>query len=543
MKKIFLTLITLFVYCNLFAYTQMHIYSEEKHSWTEDREPGEEIFWADNIDSIKYVKETIEIDDDTTDKKYAITYIYDNDGIRVDSLKYGEMPGYYGGYKYFPNHRRSFNIKSWSPAITRVKSDAVYTAVYDTIHRPCCFVFLDHKDSIISSGFVDTYSDIKQPEYVPVIEKNLIYEYNYTWDYKWEEDYNYLWKGVLDSTYIQYVIILRDEEGNQLSCQKKNYLYVPPSKIYVPYLKGWKVVSSWTLDNSLIAHDTIIYTAKFNDEEVTNDGLLPSSFPINDSTFVYFSKGNLQYNAGDGNTHKTADSTAQGTWRFAERQYDYVGEENVGKDSTYNGWVDLFEWGSSGWKGTHDHKGYVALDTAQCRNADWGVYNAISNGGNEPGLWRSLTHNEWAYLLNRSDWAYAKIGEASTLCLVIFPSDFVTPDTMNIVYASTSDKHDFKYEDAEDHWIGYGPGIRDSNTNTFSDEEFEELEARGVVALPFAGHIESYRMLELNEYGNIWTSTHNGSYSCEIYFGEGDFACGGCDAEVKKSVRLVHVVE
>ncbi len=100
---------------------------------------------------------------------------------------------------------------------------------------------------------------------------------------------------------------------------------MPPSNIFDPYLRGWKVVSSWTQDNSLIAHDTIIYTAKLDDKEVTNEGLLPSSFPINDSIFVYFSKGNLQYNVGDGNTHKTADSIAQGTWRFAERQYDYFG--------------------------------------------------------------------------------------------------------------------------------------------------------------------------------------------------------------------------
>lgn len=537
MKKIFFTIIILFVYCNLFAYTQMHIYGDA----------GEFTFDADYIDSIKYVKENLKIDDDTTDKKYAITYLDDDgDTLKVDSLDYGSTVNYKPNKKWSSKFKRYIYFNNWMPTITKVRSDAVYTAVYDTTpHSTYCTVFIDYKDSILGKGIADYNYGWEILENVPVKEKNLLCEYGYSWSCTYSDDYNNkIWKEILDSTFIKYVIVLKDDEGRKLSEKKGTYLYVPPSKIFVPYLQGWKEVSSWTRDNSLEAHDTIMYTAKFDNTEVSKlpESSLHSVFPISDTTSAYFSKGNLQYNAGDGNTHKTADSTAQGTWRFAERQYDYVGKENVGKDSTYNGWVDLFEWGSSGWKGTHDHDGYVALDTTQCRNADWGVYNAISNGGKEPGLWRSLTHNEWAYLLNRSNWAYAEIGEASTLCLVIFPSDFVTPDNMNIVYASTSDKHDFKYEDAEGHWIGNGPGIRDSNTNTFSDEEFEELEARGVVALPFAGHIESYRILELNEYGNIWTSTHNGSSSFEIYFGE-KFECGVSDAEVKKSVRLVHVVE
>ena len=32
-------------------------------------------------------------------------------------------------------------------------------------------------------------------------------------------------------------------------------------------------------------------------------------------------------------------------------------------------------------------------------NYDWGVNNAISNGGNEAGLWRTLTIEEWKYLM------------------------------------------------------------------------------------------------------------------------------------------------
>ena len=36
--------------------------------------------------------------------------------------------------------------------------------------------------------------------------------------------------------------------------------------------------------------------------------------------------------------------------------------------------------------------------TGTSANYDWGVYNAISNGGNCPGMWRTLTLEEWNYL-------------------------------------------------------------------------------------------------------------------------------------------------
>ena len=48
-----------------------------------------------------------------------------------------------------------------------------------------------------------------------------------------------------------------------------------------------------------------------------------------------FTKGNLQYNKGNG------------TWRFAEHQYDYIGDSNANIDDPgFNGWVDMFGWGT-----------------------------------------------------------------------------------------------------------------------------------------------------------------------------------------------------
>lgn len=547
MKKIFSIILFLSVVFCGFALTKMQIYiNGDNGAWSEP---------VEGIDSIKYAIDTIKVDDDVEGKKYAIYFSGPNGEIKTDSLAFGEMPECHPS-DCFTKYGYTYYFKHWSPAITKVRGNASYYAVYESIGRNEERIYLDYKDSIISIVFPDNGYNYEHtaPQNVPTKPNNFHYKYTFK-EWKGSETYGDKWEGttytedgiktgtyeiykeVLDSTPIQYDIILKYD--GQSATVKRFFDYKPTPTVFSSTLHDWVNVT-WTQNLSLVEHDTIIFTASYKDVAKQDEGTLPAPFHINDSTIIYFSKGNLQYNAGDGNTHKTADSTAQGTWRFAERQYDYVGEENVGKDSTYNGWVDLFEWGSSGWKGTHDHD-YVSLDTAQCRNADWGVYNAISNGGDEPGLWRVLSYEEWAYLLNRSNWAFAKVGKDSTQCLVIFPSNFVAPDTMNIVYASTSDKNDF--DESYEYAYKGGPGINKSNTNIFSDEEFEKLEARGAVALPCAGLVDGDEGRQFNWYGNIWTSTHEGATKAiEIYFGS-TFAGGSVYTDVKKSVRLVHEVE
>ena len=128
--------------------------------------------------------------------------------------------------------------------------------------------------------------------------------------------------------------------------------------------------------------------------------------------YVYFSKGNLQYQA----------STK--TWRFAESQLDWVGfqsynsnwiilgvtgtvvlydtnnAKNLTSDNrlispTYEGWIDLFGWG------TGDNPTNTSEESTDYSTfTDWGV-NPISNGGNTANMWRTLTKDEWYYLRNK----------------------------------------------------------------------------------------------------------------------------------------------
>ena len=134
-------------------------------------------------------------------------------------------------------------------------------------------------------------------------------------------------------------------------------------------------------------------------------GELPGVFSIASGVKVHFSCGNMQYQTQG--THNVVDGTASGTWRFAPNQYDYIGEDNINISSTYNGWIDLFGWGTSGWEsGARAYLPYTTNNIAEnyrpggvatneltgtYANADWAVYNAISNGGNQPNQWRSLS--------------------------------------------------------------------------------------------------------------------------------------------------------
>ena len=174
---------------------------------------------------------------------------------------------------------------------------------------------------------------------------------------------------------------------------------------------------------------------------------LPGEFTVNESgKTVHFSPGNLQYQA------------STGTWRFAAQQYTIIGDaagnntENEETRATQADWIDLFGWGTSGWNsGAVAYQPYSISTTSSdyypggaytnslvgdYANADWGVYNAISNGGNKAGMWRTLTRNEWVYLCNTrkasivngvANARYAKATVNSVTSVILFPDSYTHP--------------------------------------------------------------------------------------------------------------------
>lgn len=164
------------------------------------------------------------------------------------------------------------------------------------------------------------------------------------------------------------------------------------------------------------------------------EGALPGLFSVAEGRQVQFSKGNLQYQA------------STGTWRFAEHQYDIVGKANENISATYDGWIDLFGWGTSGYDHGALHWQPWSSDTIAQNNAfyyaygnvsydlndltgkaDWG-YNAISNGGNKENQWHTLSNREWVYLLcvrnTASGVRYAKACVDGEECMILLPDNW-----------------------------------------------------------------------------------------------------------------------
>ena len=301
-----------------------------------------------------------------------------------------------------------------------------------------------------------------------------------------------------------------------------------------------------------IQKDTSLVTPINNPEPLKPEGRLKGVFSVSATSKVCFSKGNLQYNASLG-THACADGTNQkGTWRFAERQYDYVGDASKGNvycgedkcnntniDENYNGWIDLFGWGTSGYDGrapythTNTTNDYWVEDKSEISgtNYDWGYYNAISNGGNTPAIWRTLTANEGVYLFETRDAATTRYGYAKVdgVCgLLILPDEWSLPEGVEFL----------SYADGYTGW--------DAN-NIYSGEEFQKMEEEGAVFLPMT-LTRAGTSVATSSIGAYWygTATNNNGFAYRLAFESYNFYSKYSTMPLVfqgVSIRLVHDVE
>lgn len=182
-------------------------------------------------------------------------------------------------------------------------------------------------------------------------------------------------------------------------------------------------------------------------EKTPPEGALTHAFSVSPTKKVYFAKGNLQYRA------------STNTWRFAENQWDTIGSANVNRSATYVGWIDLFYYGTSGcgsclpWNYYYisypdSYGNYIShkeLPNADIYGTefDWGK-NPIINGENKAELWRTLTVEEWNYLLYGRDYLGYPFG-LGTLILdngieiigaFVFPDDYYPSNNVDYVYYS-----------------------------------------------------------------------------------------------------------
>ncbi|MBR4497129.1 MAG: hypothetical protein IKP08_00450 [Bacteroidales bacterium] len=260
-----------------------------------------------------------------------------------------------------------------------------------------------------------------------------------------------------------------------------------------------------------------------NGNENSNDnGAIKAAFSVSADKKVYFSQGNLQYQA------------STGTWRFAEHQYDIIGDgdDNANISSTNSGWIDLFGWGTSGYNGKNPYMtsttstdyGDGSNDIAGT-NYDWGVYNAISNGGNQAGQWRTLTKDEWAYLIKTRTDASSKYGKATVndvTGLILLPDNWTQPEGLTFTSGANGD---------------YAQ-------NTYSTADWAKMEANGAVFLPAAGYRVGAGVYNVGSRGYYWSSSADDDNNADcLYFNSRGVGTNGDSRHYGYSVRLVQDAE
>ena len=474
---------------------------------------GKNMFTSlDEVDSVKFIYDTLE---------FKVSFVnWDGTELQSGILQSGSMPEYKG--EKDPEREQTakctYAFKGWTPEIEEVQSEATYTADYDSTINKYEVVFMAQNGDILAKDSVDYGTMPSYSGELPTKENTKLYDYPLVWKPAIAEvTGNVTYKADFDSTKHKYTCIFNDYDGKELVKTEGTYDYVltmqPTRDEDSDYMYEFK---EWSLNESQIEDNILIYTAVYDSipNPKKNGALIKASYKVSDTKSVYFSQGNLQFNAMQG-VHATASSdSVKGTWRFAENQYDCIGSANRKISETYTGWIDLFGWGTSGWNSKAPcyqpwSKSYTSSDyypggsssndlTGDYANADWGVYNAISNGGNEPNKWRTLTNAEWKYLFQNNKWTLGYINDStnSYLCFMLIPETFEAPEGTSVEVLGTANLTSTSMN-----------SLTVPSTNKYTNEQFASLEKLGVVALPCGGRRADSSVNYVGSRGLYWSSS------------------------------------
>lgn len=232
---------------------------------------------------------------------------------------------------------------------------------------------------------------------------------------------------------------------------------------------------------------------------VVPEGALSGLFSVSSTKQVCFSMGNLQY------TQSTQ------TWSFAAQQYEFIGTDNVEggnvtHDATYGDRksgdaladkIDLFGWSGStgaaqwGVSTSTDYNDYSG------DFADWG--HNIGDGT----TWRTLTYEEWNYLLNTRANASTLQGVARINLnadgseyangLILLPDSWIAP-------AGVTFKSGFA--------SGWGVQAY-AIYQTLTLDQWQTLEKSGAVFFPASGGRNGSVVSNVGDYGYYWSATPN----------------------------------
>ncbi|MBR1808082.1 MAG: Ig-like domain-containing protein [Paludibacteraceae bacterium] len=231
----------------------------------------------------------------------------------------------------------------------------------------------------------------------------------------------------------------------------------------------------------------------------------PAAFSVSPTAKVQFAPGNLQC-IPDDNLHYTASKSQ---WRFAEHQWDYLGKEaneKIAWQMPMTTWIDLFGWATSGliredyyqytYPGQYDNWNPERFGNGTSdingTDYDWGQFCTISSY--PAGTWRTLTGDEWKYLIferQNADQLYSIATVNNVNGLIILPDNWDSPAS-----------------------VSFTPNATGYTTNSYDSDQWSEFEDRGAAFLPAAGYRvrQSYSAYAMSTTGNVgyyWSASHS----------------------------------
>lgn len=203
-------------------------------------------------------------------------------------------------------------------------------------------------------------------------------------------------------------------------------------------------------------------------------------FSVSQYKKMSFAKGNLQYQPS---TRK---------WRFANNQWDIIGDKNNNISSNYSGWIDLFGWGTGTQPTQCSEHNSVYSDFK-----DWG--NNITNADGK--RWRTLSKKEWEYVLNErttnSGIRYVRAIVNGVNGVIILPDNWLSS------YYSLSNPNN---------------PSSDFTKNTISKNDWnKKFQANGAVFLPVGGFRDGKKCNMNNRSVYYWTNTDSDDLAYVVY--------------------------
>lgn len=294
--------------------------------------------------------------------------------------------------------------------------------------------------------------------------------------------------GVLDESAVgspkNYFISIRDTEDGNLYYRNATEKTISANQ----YIGLGNLTSAWTVAT-------------------------PGAFSVSATEQITFARSNLAYMGASGPEGKEWQLMKY-PWSTIESAGTFTPAANID--------FSLFGWATSGyneknpWMTSTTNSDYGPSDLASgetwpagtLNNSwDWGINNVIYEyGGKTPaGSWRTPAQPEWKYVLyNRgitNRFIRGRVNDVNGL--IIFPDTFTRPDDVNLD----------KVNPGED------SNPKTNGVTTYSNLQWNKMEAEGAVFLPRTGYREGTTVSLTVQHGYYWTNTNNADIAaCRFSF-------------------------